>query len=781
MSTISPLAVLPARGHHSAPKFTGEGEYIDRFFDEVEAVTALISDITDEEKIRWTMRLLDNPTHTTWKNSIPQATGDDWKAFKAAARALYPNSDDVRRYSKASLKRLARLYSERVMSDKQVLERYHLEFSTMSNVLKSQGQISDSDIDEIYFSGFDPYFQRTLVEHLQRRDPVHHPDDPYPQAKVLEVARFLLYSPVPSTIGTIPTPPLPVPSSASLIRQEQPGNTAIESAIVSSIASINKATESMAAMMQQFSTMMQASHPPAQPQTYAPIMPQASYVQPAAASQAPPPNRNGSLPPRCAFCYDTRSHFRVFQCPIYQRMSRQGWVHYNENRRLTLPNGLEITRALRGGCFQEQIENWRVDNRLPLDTPDPGTQTGLARDAPPHMTSAPPVASTNMITVSNFNYGSTTAQEPSEERFEDSPYDDDDIDEQIEMAQTLLSTLMKQKKVERKKEVRFQDSPSANTRSSTSSSTTAPAPAVPITPKPVLSAPTQTTQLREALDTGKIKPMPQYRYQSNAEDPKLTSDVITRALDAPVTLTQRELLSLAPDLRRHFRDLTMTKRIAPSDANPKTLYQDCSPDCYSQHAASFFHGEPSPEPQVLSLLTQTPTETIAANDMETLRVIPLKFDNGNSIECILDSGSQVISMRRSIWESLALPLRLDEGIVMESANLTTNKTMGLARNVRASIADMSFYLQIQVVENAPYDILLGRPFHCLLAATTNDYADGRQDITITDPNSGTRLTIPTAERRVRCCPNGHMQPPLSQSRRPPSNTSNHSFHASRNH
>ncbi|KAF9497286.1 hypothetical protein BDN71DRAFT_1354770, partial [Pleurotus eryngii] len=61
-------------------------------------------------------------------------------------------------------------------------------------------------------------------------------------------------------------------------------------------------------------------------------------------------------------------------------------------------------------------------------------------------------------------------------------------------------------------------------------------------------------------------------------------------------------------------------------------------------------------------------------------------------------------------------LDLNKGLIMELANLTTNKTLSLACSIKASIGKLDFYLQIQVVKSAPYNILLGCPFHCLLSA-----------------------------------------------------------------
>jgi hypothetical protein len=55
------------------------------------------------------------------------------------------------------------------------------------------------------------------------------------------------------------------------------------------------------------------------------------------------------------------------------------------------------------------------------------------------------------------------------------------------------------------------------------------------------------------------------------------------------------------------------------------------------------------------------------------------------------------------------------------------------------------YLQVQVMPNAPYDILLSRLFYALTECITKDFTNGDQHLTITDPNTRQCVTIPTKE------------------------------------
>ena len=71
--------------------------------------------------------------------------------------------------------------------------------------------------------------------------------------------------------------------------------------------------------------------------------------------------------------------------------------------------------------------------------------------------------------------------------------------------------------------------------------------------------------------------------------------------------------------------------------------------------------------------------------------------------------------------------------------------MGLARNVPFRWGELKVYLQVHVIRNPAYKILLGRPFDVLTRSRT-DHEDGNQLLTLTDPNSGKSWTVPTYDR-----------------------------------
>ncbi len=84
---------------------------------------------------------------------------------------------------------------------------------------------------------------------------------------------------------------------------------------------------------------------------------------------------------------------------------------------------------------------------------------------------------------------------------------------------------------------------------------------------------------------------------------------------------------------------------------------------------------------------------------------------------------------------------------MKSANSSVDWTIGLLQDLKVTIGGYDFYLQVQVVENAAYEILLGLPFHVLTQLQTSFFADGTSHIRMKDPNSGAVIKMATRERK----------------------------------
>ncbi|KAF9642427.1 hypothetical protein BDM02DRAFT_3063800, partial [Thelephora ganbajun] len=115
-------------------------------------------------------------------------------------------------------------------------------------------------------------------------------------------------------------------------------------------------------------------------------------------------------------------------------------------------------------------------------------------------------------------------------------------------------------------------------------------------------------------------------------------------------------------------------------------------------------------------------------------------------ECILDGGAQVVVMRKDVWECLCTPITANKSIPMESTNSGTTMTLGLVENYPVHLGPITIYLQIQVVEDAPFEVLLGRPFFNVTCCSEVSSSSGSHKIRIRDPKTGTPYVFTTHPR-----------------------------------
>jgi hypothetical protein len=133
-------------------------------------------------------------------------------------------------------------------------------------------------------------------------------------------------------------------------------------------------------------------------------------------------------------------------------------------------------------------------------------------------------------------------------------------------------------------------------------------------------------------------------------------------------------------------------------------------------------------------------------ESNALRAILPVVDGQDKVEAILDPGCQIVAMSEEVCNALALLYDPTIRLSMVSANGGVNQSLGLARNVPFVVGEITLYLQVHVLRALAYDILLGRPFDVLTQSVVHNFADENQTVTILDPNTGRKATIPTIPR-----------------------------------
>ena len=257
---------------------------------------------------------------------------------------------------------------------------------------------------------------------------------------------------------------------------------------------------------------------------------------------------------------------------------------------------------------------------------------------------------------------------------------------------------------------------------------------------------------------------PAYHTQAPIYSPQIVQQVYSRTMKSPiVTLSPEELFSISPEIRNRIKDAVSNKRIMPTDVN--TLDVDGSQiesfvlQSHMNPEVTMGHVDP-PLPVECAIVVEDPYEIylrnipqghtpdmiMVAKESHALRSIEVIVDGREKVECIVDGGSQIIAMSESICHDLGLSYDPTIRLNMQSANGDVDQSLGLARNVSAKIGNITLFLQIHVIKSPAYDILLGRPFDVLTESTVKNFANENQTITISDPNTGRMVTIPTIPR-----------------------------------
>lgn len=277
---------------------------------------------------------------------------------------------------------------------------------------------------------------------------------------------------------------------------------------------------------------------------------------------------------------------------------------------------------------------------------------------------------------------------------------------------------------------------------------------------------------------------PSYQMKAPIEQENSAKEILDKLMKAEVTWEVEDLLAASEPVRKELIRLIAKKRVAPKEVNsleeaPIQETLDTMPFAVSEEEEEVYlrpdaiRVEDLPPASVLlttdrqighvpagalimddpvlqyldSLPNGTePKQIYVAKESQSLRsVYPLI--NGIKVEeSVTDGGSQIISMAERTALEMGISWNPDIRIHMQSANSQLEMTLGLARNIPFAFGDITVYLQVHIIANPAYKVLLGRPFDVLTESLVKNTADGGQTITIKDPNTGKRSTIPTFPR-----------------------------------
>ena len=257
-------------------------------------------------------------------------------------------------------------------------------------------------------------------------------------------------------------------------------------------------------------------------------------------------------------------------------------------------------------------------------------------------------------------------------------------------------------------------------------------------------------------------------------DGKAIDRVQQRILDSQITVTSGDLLSISPELAKRLHDGTTVRRVLFRDplAGEGATVDRMIADLRGQHTANAttalleelpgLDSDEEDEPAATVLAQATPARplsdpmqrgeddsVIVARPLSALRTVWARVGSHPEFaECILDPGSQIVAISESLCNHLHLVYNPANTLGMESANGIVNRSLGVAMDVPLTIngTGITLYLQMHVMRDAAYGILLGRPFDALASTIVETSPDGVHRLTLRCPNTQRIAVVPTFNR-----------------------------------
>jgi hypothetical protein len=744
---------IPGRGEKGAPTVDlKKPRQLKRFFKELEALFIRVTPKTEQEKKDLVLKYVDLEIEEVWER-YPEYKNiaTSYADFKAAILAHYPDATGDYMYSLADLDTLiGERYRVgiRTIDD---LTTYHNEFDAITSWLLEKEHIDKKEQERAYVGAFQPHMWDLIENKLSIKHADRHPNMPYPMNDVYEAARAILqgsyrgakryFAQVANQTSSNQYQPFTDPATTSTAAPEPTIKVENFGAIISEF------TKTMAEILKQ--TQSRSNY--------------------------------GSVPRQtnCNMCGGP--HF-IRECPVVDEYVAAGKCRRNIEGKVVLSTGAFVPREIPGTTLQERIDEWH--RRFPGQLATSTLIHTIDRSLLYQPKATYPLTSTDRIAhleaelfalrtrKSNFvPMGRTRAQTARGTNVEMSDSEDEAPvtapKKKAAPKLTVVPPATKEKAAKDPEPVATTTQPTAFIEELET------APEHPFKEaKDAAYIPPTERNIGVPIPQAPKKPEPAYKTQPAVYKVSIASDVYARTMDIPITVTQRELLSLSSEVRSQMREATTTRRVpvqstqepAVETANFLQVEESDDEDDFvipslaipDKHHRTPPEGSlviPDPiETYVRSLNpgeTPAPDRLIVSCENAAVRSVFAVVDNNRKKECILDSGCQVVTMSKAVSHELGIPYDPTFRISMQSANGELDMSLGLARNVPFKIGPVTFYMQAHVIDSNAYEVLLGRPFDVLTESVVRNFANEDQTITIHDPNSGQKVTIPTLARGSR--------------------------------
>jgi hypothetical protein len=258
-----------------------------------------------------------------------------------------------------------------------------------------------------------------------------------------------------------------------------------------------------------------------------------------------------------------------------------------------------------------------------------------------------------------------------------------------------------------------------------------------------------------------------YRNKAPIQNDEKAITLIKEALKVPVNVTTEDLLNISEAARQELKKLLTKKRIEKTvsfqtteeqnqqeniihaEQLPSASYEVLKEERSGIPKGSVILGDPVVQYLGSLMPGEAPKTVVVAQESLGLRSVYPLVNGIGKVESLLDGGSQIVSMAKDTAIELKIAWNPEITVHMESANKGLEQTLGLAKNVPLIFGQIVIYLQVHIIREPAYKVLLGRPFDSITESLVKNNKYGGQTLTLTDPNTGRTVSMNTYERGKR--------------------------------
>ena len=84
---------------------------------------------------------------------------------------------------------------------------------------------------------------------------------------------------------------------------------------------------------------------------------------------------------------------------------------------------------------------------------------------------------------------------------------------------------------------------------------------------------------------------------------------------------------------------------------------------------------------------------VVAVDCLPLRTVEAVVEGHRKVECVLDTGAQLVVIKKSVWEGLNMPMKPTQTYNMVAANHMWTSTLGKLENIWVWFGNVELYVQ----------------------------------------------------------------------------------------